>query len=90
MGRPKKSKAQKIRELLNNGKTVAEIIKSTGATPSYVYAIKTKMKTAKAESLPPQYPIAGTWVEVTSDPQPAPQPSPSLFERIINRIAFWR
>jgi hypothetical protein len=42
MARPKKSKADKIRTLLAQGKTVAEIIKTTGASAAYVYGVKSK------------------------------------------------
>lgn len=47
-----KNKAHKIRTMLAKGKTVAEIIKATDATPSYVYAIKAKMRAVTPEATP--------------------------------------
>lgn len=44
MARPKTTKAHKIRDHLAKGKTVAEVMKATGATASYVYTVKAKMQ----------------------------------------------
>lgn len=84
MGRPKKSKADKIRAMLAQGKTVAEVMKTTGASAAYVYAVKSKVKKAQATPVVEK--------EIVSPPQnvsPPPQ-NVSLLARIINRIAFWR
>ena len=39
-----KTKSQRVREQLAKGKTVAEIVKSTGATAQLVYTIRAKMR----------------------------------------------
>lgn len=44
MARPKLNKAQKIRNYLAKGKSVAEIAKATGATASYIYVVKSRME----------------------------------------------
>ena len=46
-----KNKADKIRSMLTKGKTVAEIIKATGATPSYIHTIKSKMRATTEHNL---------------------------------------
>lgn len=75
--RTKTTKANKIKKMLEQGKSVSDIAKATGASAAYVYAVKSKVKKAKGLLSPPQ--------NVSSPPQ-----NVSLLARIINRIAFWR
>lgn len=102
MGRPRKSKADKIRELLGKGKTVAEVIKTTGATPSYVYAVKSKMREAVKPNQTGSTGIAAakrtgneetgiaTLTPKTTPPAAKPiEPQPTLWQR-IKRVFGWQ
>ena len=43
MARTKKTKGQRISEMLEQGKSIPEIVKAVKASPSMVYAIRAKM-----------------------------------------------
>ena len=78
MARPKKSKAEKIRDLLAKGFTAPEIVNKTGASPAYVYTVRKKLA---LENTP-----------AVGDPRdqiPAGSP-PSWFSNLIHKLAFWR
>lgn len=80
------TKTQKIRNLLAKGKSVNEIVKTAKASPSMVYSIRSKIerenRAVRAVVRPASTPVVPSVPVVVS--------SPSLFTRIIDRIAFWR
>lgn len=71
MARLKKTKTQKINEMLDAGKTVAAIIKVTKASPSMVYTIRAKRR-AKATpvTVTPNEVKPLEWVELHVEPTP--------------------
>lgn len=71
------NKSKHIRRMLAKGKAVKDIVKATGASPSYVYSLK-----AKQEKEP----------KPTPAPQPAaqPQPKPTFLTRLVKALTFWR
>jgi hypothetical protein len=76
------TKTQKIRNLLAKGKSVNEIVKTAKASPSMVYAIRAKIEKEHRAVQVVRTPVVVSPPVVVS--------TPSLFTRIIDRIAFWR
>lgn len=92
MARKVKTKKQKIIDLLDQGKSVAEIVRITKSSPSYVYLVRTDY-TAEQEQASGLMAIskrdeqratpAGITTITAQSPMPKPQPiKKSLWQRI--------
>lgn len=65
MARPKKTKTQKIKEMLVQGKTVPEIVNATKASPSMVYAVRARQAAKQAAEVEVSPPVVPTlWQRV--------------------------
>lgn len=85
MARPKKTKTQRIKELLSEGKSVPEIVKATKSHPSMVYAVRAKQKEkAKPVTITPNEVKPCEWVEYPVEQQP------TLWQRVCNAVCFWK
>lgn len=78
----KQAKVHKIKKMLEQGKSVVEIVRSTGASAAYVYAVKSKVKKAKETSASNSVSKSENRVTTAS--------SPSFLSRVFNALAFWR
>jgi DNA invertase Pin-like site-specific DNA recombinase len=78
----KQAKVHKIKKLLEQGKSANEIARATGASPAYVYAVKSKVK--KAKEMSASNPVSKSKNRVTT------VSSPSFLSRVFNALAFWR
>lgn len=80
MARTKKTKTQRIEDLLAKGKSVPEIVKATKAHPSMVYAIRSKQRKSQVASF--QNEIKPGEIYIVTEQ--------SIWQRIANIICFWR
>ena len=78
----KQAKVHKIKKMLEQGKSVVEIVRSTGASAAYVYAVKSKVK--KAKEMSASNPVSKFKNRVTT------VSSSSFLSRVFNALAFWR
>lgn len=82
-----KTKSDRIRKLLDAGKTVTEVCKIVKTSPSLVYAVRAKMREERGEvkSLPPkQEPnLIGDSGIPTLRNRMTPQPKPTFWQRVI-------
>jgi DNA invertase Pin-like site-specific DNA recombinase len=78
----KPAKVHKIKKMLEQGKSANEIARATGASPAYVYAVKSKVK--RANEISASKPVS------KPENQSAVAPSLSFLSRVFNALAFWR
>jgi transposase-like protein len=81
MARPKKTKTRKIIEMLEEGKSVAQIYKAVKVSPSYVYHIRAKKTGENQQDFP---------LLEQKAPPPAEAPPLTLWQRVCSFLYFWR